>query len=93
MTKFMQLCRDAEWAVRKACAEVFTAVSHAVTMIKRRSTLACIFHHLLRDDSRWVQVAAFQSLGSFIATFGDPEQHSLSYDHHVLLDTEGVELA
>jgi len=77
--------------VRKACAEVFTSVSHAVTLGKRRSTLAATFHHLLRDESRWVQVAAFQSLGSFIATFGG--QIPSNYDHQVLMDTEGVELA
>jgi hypothetical protein len=66
-------------------------VSHAVTLNKRRSTLAATFHHLLRDESRWVQVAAFQSLGSFIATFGG--QVPTNYDHQVLMDTEGVELA
>lgn len=91
LVNFLRLCRDSEWAVRKACAEVFTSVSHAVTLNKRRSTLAATFHHLLRDESRWVQVAAFQSLGSFIATFGC--QSPTNYDHQVLMDTEGVELA
>ncbi|XP_059476556.1 serine/threonine-protein phosphatase 4 regulatory subunit 1-like isoform X2 [Neocloeon triangulifer] len=91
LVSFLHLCQDNEWAVRKACAEVFTTVSHAVTLSKRKSTLASTFHQLLRDESRWVQVASFQSLGSFIATFSG--QDVASHDHQVLLDTEGVVLA
>ncbi|KAF4521346.1 hypothetical protein B566_EDAN006934, partial [Ephemera danica] len=74
LKKFVVLCRDPEWAVRKACAEVFTSMAHTVSMVQRHCTLSVVFHDLLRDESRWVQVAAFQSLGSFIAAFSDTAQ-------------------
>lgn len=38
----------------------------------RQLELAPVFINLLRDQSRWVRMAAFQALGPFISTFADP---------------------
>ena len=37
----------------------------------RQLELSPLFVNLLRDQSRWVRMAAFQALGPFISTFAD----------------------
>lgn len=69
---FMKLCQDGVWGVRKACAECFMSVSTVACKDVRRNELAPLFINLLGDKSRWVQMAAYQSLGPFISTFSDP---------------------
>lgn len=71
---FAHLCEDGVWGVRKACAEAFMAVSGICSKQVRYHTLAPLFVGLLCDKSRWVQMAAYQALGQFIATFADPEK-------------------
>ena len=71
---FAQLCQDGVWGVRKACAETFMAVSGLCLKGVRYQVLAPLFVGLLCDKSRWVQMAAYQALGQFIATFAEPEQ-------------------
>ncbi|XP_065675978.1 serine/threonine-protein phosphatase 4 regulatory subunit 1 isoform X2 [Hydra vulgaris] len=69
---FSRLCEDGVWGVRKACAESFMAVSGACSRQVKYKTLSPLFVGLLCDKSRWVQMAAYQALGQFIATFADP---------------------
>ncbi|XP_038070184.1 serine/threonine-protein phosphatase 4 regulatory subunit 1-like isoform X2 [Patiria miniata] len=72
LPKFEDLCEDGVWGVRKACAECFMAVSWAVSRTVRSEKLSPLFVKLLTDQSRWVRMAAFQTLGPFISTFADP---------------------
>ncbi|XP_022104336.1 serine/threonine-protein phosphatase 4 regulatory subunit 1-like isoform X2 [Acanthaster planci] len=72
LPKFEDLCEDGVWGVRKACAECFMAVSWAVSKTVRAGKLSPLFVKLLTDQSRWVRMAAFQTLGPFISTFADP---------------------
>eukprot|EP01132_Coremiostelium_polycephalum_P004640 gene4640-5797_t len=58
---FIALSKDEIWSVRKGCAEVLIIVSQNVSPIERYSKLI--------QPSRWVNNAAFQNLGPFIATF------------------------
>ncbi|CAG2056407.1 unnamed protein product [Timema podura] len=80
LPRFVDLCKDEIWGVRKACAEVFMSVSCACTMEMRKSTLASLFANLLSDPSRWVCMSAFQTLGPFISTFADPRVTGLTYN-------------
>jgi serine/threonine-protein phosphatase 4 regulatory subunit 1 len=48
------------WGVRKACADVFMPVSCVCSPTVRQAELSPIFINLLRDQSRWVRMAAFQ---------------------------------
>lgn len=50
--KFMCLCEDGVWGVRKACAEVFMSVSCACSLTTRKNKLAPVFVSLLTDQSR-----------------------------------------
>ena len=59
------------WGVRKACADVFMPVSCVCSPEVRQTELAPLFVNLLRDQSRWVRMAAFQALGPFISTFAE----------------------
>ena len=59
--------------VVQACADVFSEVSSCCNLGTRHDTLTPSFLRLLQDESRWVRKAAFQYLGSFIATFYVPE--------------------
>uniref|UniRef100_UPI00358E2CDE serine/threonine-protein phosphatase 4 regulatory subunit 1 isoform X2 n=1 Tax=Myxine glutinosa TaxID=7769 RepID=UPI00358E2CDE len=70
---FVQLCSDGVWGVRKACAECFAAISCASSLDVRRVQLSPLFINLTCDPSRWVRMAAFQSLGPFISTFARVE--------------------
>lgn len=69
-------------------------MSYASSPALRRSVLAPAFVKLLRDDTRWVRMAAFHSLGPFISTFADPTIASLTYNkvgELVLTNTYGDE--
>lgn len=74
------MCSDEVYGVRKACAEVITYVSCACSLGIRRELLAPAFIKLLQDGSRWVQIAAYQSLGPFISTFADPGVTTMAYN-------------
>ena len=72
LPKFFYLCEDGVWGVRKACADVFMPVSCVCSPSVRQTELSPLFLNLLKDQSRWVRMAAFQGLGPFISTFADP---------------------
>lgn len=69
LPEFLELCKDDVWGVRKGCAEIFTEIARLCQLATRRDTLTPVFVKLLQDSTRWVKVAAYQSLGPFIATF------------------------
>lgn len=94
LPRFLELCRDEVWGVRKACAEVIMTVSCACSPTSRRAQLAQAFARLLDDQSRWVRMSAFQTLGPFISTFADPSIIGLTYNQLgelVLINPEGTE--
>jgi hypothetical protein len=65
------------WGVRKACADVFMPVSCVCSPTVRQAELSPIFINLLRDQSRWVRMAAFQVAAPFFT--------SLTWSYLVLL--------
>lgn len=56
LPKFIGLCKDTTWAVRKACAENFMPVSCVVSRDTRCRELSENYMILLKDESRWVSV-------------------------------------
>ena len=77
--------------MRKACADVFMPVSCVCSAAVRQSELAPLFVNLLRDQSRWVRMAAFQALGPFISTFADASITAMLHNDNgeiVITDTE-----
>ena len=70
------------WGVRKACADVFMPVSCVCSPTVRQTELSPLFINLLRDQSRWVRMAAFQALGPFISTFADPAITALLHNEN-----------
>merc|ERR1719458_1105510 len=72
----------AAWGVRKACADVFMPVSCVCSPTVRQTELSPLFINLLRDQSRWVRMAAFQALGPFISTFADPAITALLHNEN-----------
>lgn len=88
------MCSDDVYGVRKACAEVITYVSCASSLGIRKELLTPAFVKLLQDESRWVRIAAYQSLGPFISTFADPGVTSMVYNKNgelVLTNKNGEE--
>ena len=60
----------------------------------RQSELSPLFINLLRDQSRWVRMAAFQALGPFISTFADSTITSLLHnDNGEIVITDAEQLA
>ena len=82
LPKFFYLCEDGVWGVRKACADVFMPVSCVCSPTVRQTELSPLFINLLRDQSRWVRMAAFQALGPFISTFADPAITALLHNEN-----------
>lgn len=91
MPKFFYLCEDGVWGVRKACADVFMPVSCVCSPTVRKSELSPIFTNLLKDQSRWVRMTAYQALGPFISTFADSNITALLHNDNgeiVITDRE-----
>ena len=48
LPKFLALCKDEVWGVRKGCAEIFTVLSTVTQLVTRKETLAPVFVSLLQ---------------------------------------------
>lgn len=70
---FQRLAKDDIWGVRKACAECLVNVALALAPADRGPLLIPMFESFIGDSSRWVRMAAYQSLGPFLAAL-DKEQ-------------------
>lgn len=68
MPIYLNLCKDEIWGVRRACAENIVHISENVAPEVRVQALIPTFKALSEDASRWVRVAAYQTLGYFIHT-------------------------
>ncbi|KUF97299.1 ATP-binding Cassette (ABC) Superfamily [Phytophthora nicotianae] len=64
---FHRLAKDDIWGVRKACAECLVNVALALAPPDRGPMLVPLFESFIDDSSRWVRMAAYQSLGPFLA--------------------------
>jgi len=70
---FNRFFNDAHWGVRKAAAENFTGIAMTLKPDARGEFLVPLMMDLLKDQSRWVRMAAHQQLGYLIAAL---EHHS-----------------
>lgn len=66
---FCDFMNDQVWAIRKVCADIFSLFAIKCKRKTREKVLTDYFIRLLDDNSRWVKISAYKSLGSFIATF------------------------
>lgn len=66
---FCEFMKDQVWAIRKVCADSFSQFAMRCRRETRELVLTEHFIRLLDDNSRWVKIAAYKSLGPFIATF------------------------
>lgn len=66
---FCEFMKDQVWAIRKVCADIFSIFALKCRRKTREQVLTEYFIRLLDDNSRWVKISAYKSLGSFIATF------------------------
>ncbi|KAG2759632.1 hypothetical protein PC129_g7846 [Phytophthora cactorum] len=64
---FQRLAKDDIWGVRKSCAECLVNVALALAPADRGPMLIPLFESFIKDSSRWVRMAAYQSLGPFLA--------------------------
>lgn len=71
--------KDQVWAIRKVCADLF---SHFAMRCRRQTRELILTEHFIRlldDNSRWVKIAAYKSLGPFIATFIRTEAEKVEF--------------
>ena len=66
---FVEFLKDQVWAIRKVCADLFSSFALRCTRKTRETVLTECFVRLLDDNSRWVKISAYKSLGPFISTF------------------------
>jgi len=76
LSRFIKLCKDDVWGVRKCCIESFVHVAKICSRELRRGVLTKTYLDLLLDSSRWVRLAAYESLGAFISTFARPSSET-----------------
>ncbi len=65
---YCTLAGDTIWGVRKAAADNIVEIAKLCALEVRLTVLTTILLTLLKDISQWVQRAALQRLGEFIAT-------------------------
>ena len=65
---YCMLAGDTIWGVRKAAADSIVEIAKLCSLEIRLTTITQILLTLLQDISQWVQKAAVQRLGQFIAT-------------------------
>ncbi|KJE96097.1 serine/threonine-protein phosphatase 4 regulatory subunit 1 [Capsaspora owczarzaki ATCC 30864] len=71
LPKYIRMCSDKIWGVRKGCAESLPDIAQVATPEIRETALVGILESFATDVSRWVRSSAFQFLGPFIATFAN----------------------
>ncbi|KAG7381379.1 Serine/threonine-protein phosphatase 4 regulatory subunit 1 [Phytophthora pseudosyringae] len=84
---FQRLARDDIWGVRKACAECLVNVALALAPADRGPMLVPLFESFIDDSSRWVRMAAYQSLGPFLAALERDQVTDELVDHFTSMAT------
>ncbi|RMZ95186.1 serine threonine- phosphatase 4 regulatory subunit 1 [Brachionus plicatilis] len=69
LPNFCEFMKDQVWAIRKVCADQFSSFAQTCSRKIRETVLTEYFARLLEDNSRWVKISAYKSLGPFISTF------------------------
>ncbi|KAL1428947.1 hypothetical protein MTO96_016693 [Rhipicephalus appendiculatus] len=89
LPRFVSLCQDSSFHIRKVCAANFGDFCSIVGQECTEDNLNvfqmlcedCVWGGpqglLLDDQSRWVRIAAYQALGPFISTFANPVRTGL----------------
>jgi len=78
---------DQVWAIRKVCADSFSTFALKCSRKTREEILTESFIRLLNDNSRWVKISAYKSLGPFIATFiKSSSDETLVVDEKIQID-------
>jgi len=65
---YYKLAYDNVWGVRKAAVEILPDISEISSPEQRSQHLVDLYKKFTQDASKWVKMAAHQSLGPFIAT-------------------------
>ncbi|KAE8882140.1 hypothetical protein PF005_g7540 [Phytophthora fragariae] len=84
---FQRLAKDDIWGVRKACAECLVSVALALAPADRGPLLIPMFESFIGDSSRWVRMAAYQSLGPFLAALDKEQITDELVDHFTSMAT------
>lgn len=89
---FCEFMKDQVWAIRKVCADSFSSFSLRCTREIREDVLTDYFIRLLDDNSRWVKISAYKSLGPFIATFIRSDAEKAEHKKKALLNVTNEQL-
>lgn len=84
---FQRLAKDDIWGVRKACAECLVSIALALAPADRGPLLVPMFESFINDSSRWVRMAAYQSLGPFLASLEKDQVTDELVDHFISMAT------
>ncbi|GLD93661.1 hypothetical protein PINS_up002266 [Pythium insidiosum] len=90
LPSFQRLAMDDIWAVRKACAECLVSVSEALAPADRGELLIPLFENFFDDSSRWVRMAAYQSLGPFLASLERKDISDELLQHYIGMATSSA---
>lgn len=89
---FCEFMKDQVWAIRKVCADIFSIFAIKCKRKTREKELTDYFIRLLDDNSRWVKISAYKSLGSFIATFSKSNSDNIEEEQMVKTNNISADL-
>ena len=87
---FTALCKDDVWEVRRACTESLCDIGQTVSANCRTSSLMDLFHHLAKDTSRLVCIAAYQQLGPLIGICPKSEVWSFGRELYAVTPSDAL---
>eukprot|EP00828_Plagiopyla_frontata_P045948 TRINITY_DN8005_c0_g1_i2.p1 TRINITY_DN8005_c0_g1~~TRINITY_DN8005_c0_g1_i2.p1 ORF type:complete len:529 (-),score=125.88 TRINITY_DN8005_c0_g1_i2:75-1661(-) len=74
--------KDMVWLVRKSCVETIVEISKITDISLRNSNFTPIMLNFLKDENKWVKIAAYKNLGPFIASLEPTTIQDKLFEHY-----------
>ena len=70
------------WLVRKSCVETIVDICNITDISLRNSNFTPIMLNFLKDENKWVKIAAYKNLGPFIASLDSSTISEKLFEHY-----------
>ncbi|KAL4456953.1 hypothetical protein ABPG74_014591 [Tetrahymena malaccensis] len=79
---YIRKSQDNFWGIRKACVEIIVEISNICNNKVKEIELTELLLNCLKDQSKWVKIAAYKNLGPFIVTLENCHASEKLFDHY-----------
>jgi len=77
-----RVIKDMVWLVRKSCVETIVEICNITELSLRNSNFTPIMLNFLKDENKWVKIAAYKSLGPLIASLDATNINEKLIEHY-----------